>query len=81
MGGDNSLPNLILLCGTATTLCHGEVEGRQIREDLAAGYRLESWQDPAAEGVMYASEHGSGITMWLEADGGLTQDAPEGVIA
>lgn len=76
VGGDNSLPNLILLCGSATTGCHGAVEARKDPHDLAAGYRLESWQDPAAEGVMYASEHGSGVTLWLDADGGLSPEPP-----
>lgn len=79
VGGDSSIPNLVLLCGTATTGCHGEVESRDPqtrREDQARGYRLESWQDPATEGVMYASEHGSGVTLWLHADGTLSPDGP-----
>ena len=75
VGGANAIPNLILLDGTATTGCHGEVESKKDPHDHPRGYRLESWQDPAAEPVMYASEDG-GITFYLEADGGLTQDAP-----
>ena len=70
------MPNLILLHGSATTGCHAEVE-RRGAHDNAAGYWLNSWQNPAAEPVMYASEDG-GVTFWLEADGGLTQDAPVG---
>jgi len=76
VGGDNSLPNLLLLCGSATTLCHGEVESRQDPHDLAAGYRLESWQDPAAEGVMYMERDGGDFTAWLLPDGGLSFDGP-----
>ena len=74
VGGDNSLPNLLLLCGSATTGCHGEVEGRD-PHDLARGYRLESWQDPAAEPVMY-SDGGSGFTAWLLPDGSFSFEAP-----
>ncbi len=76
VGGDNSPANLLLLCGSATTLCHGHVEARTDPHDLAAGYRLESWQDPQAEGVMYASEAGSGFTAWLLDDGSLSFDGP-----
>jgi hypothetical protein len=75
-GGGSEVPNLILLCGSATTGCHAEVE-RRGAHDNAAGYWLNSWQDPATEGVMYASEHGSGITMWLLPDGSLSPDGPE----
>ena len=79
VGGGNSLCNLLLLCGSATTGCHGEVEARQDPHDQLAGYRLESWQDPAAEGVMYFSESGSGFTAWLLEDGTLSFEAPEAV--
>lgn len=75
VGGGNAIPNLILLDGTATTGCHGAVESKKNPHDHPRGYRLESWQDPAAEPVMYASEDG-GVTFYLEADGGLTVDAP-----
>jgi hypothetical protein len=81
VGGGNGVPNLLLLCGSATTLCHGEVEGRLNPHDLAAGYRLESWQDPATEPVMLHSAHGSGITVWLLADGGYSDSPPERVAA
>lgn len=78
VGGGNSPQNLILLCGTATSPggCHLMAESRD-REAQAQGYWLESWQDPAFEGVLYASEHGSGITLWLAADGGLLTEPPE----
>jgi hypothetical protein len=38
---------------------------------------LESWQDPRAEGVMIASEHGSGATVWLDDAGNYLTEAPE----
>ena len=77
-GGDNSLSNLILLCGSAVTGCHGHVEARGDPHDLAAGYRLESWQEPALEPVLYASEHGSGACMFLASDGSLLPESPAG---
>ena len=73
----NSPSNLILLCGSATTLCHGEVTANLDRHDLAAGYRLESWQDPERESVLYVSEYGSGQAAWLLPDGGLAFDEPD----
>jgi hypothetical protein len=78
VGGTNDLANLIVLCGSSTSPggCHALAESRD-REAQAQGYWLESWQDPGAEGVMYASEHGSGITLWLAPDGGLLHEPPE----
>jgi hypothetical protein len=77
VGGGNSPANLIVLCGTATTLCHGEVEAKRDPHDLEAGYRLESSQDPGAEAVMLASEHGSGVTKYL-TEAGTYSDYPPG---
>lgn len=77
-GGDNSLPNLILLCGSATSPgCHLLCEQRD-REMNARGYWLESWQDPASEPVMLHSASGSGVTVWLTPDGGYAFEAPTG---
>lgn len=81
VGGGNSPANLIVLCGTATTLCHGEVEAKRDPHDLEAGYRLGSTQDPGAEAVMLASEHGSGVTKYLTEDGGYSDDPPGGAAA
>jgi hypothetical protein len=75
-GGTNDLFNLILLCGSATSAgCHLRCEQRD-REMQAMGYWLESWQNPAAEPVMVHSEHGSGVTVWLAADGTYRFEAP-----
>ena len=76
--GANSPSRLLLLCGTATTGCHGEVESHKDPEDQAKGYRLESWQEPAMEPVMYFSPHGSGFTAWLSDSGDLIFEAPAG---
>jgi hypothetical protein len=67
-GGGNDLFNLIVLCGSATSRgCHLIAESRD-REMQAAGYWLESWQSPAAEGVMVHGEQG-GVTVWLTPGG------------
>lgn len=76
VGGNSSPENLVLLCGTAVDLCHGAVESRSDPEDLARGYRIESWQDPLAEGVMFHEADGSGVTRWLEDDGGVLFESP-----
>jgi 5-methylcytosine-specific restriction endonuclease McrA len=77
----NSPANLILLCGSATTMCHGEVTANEDPHDLAAGYRLESWQDPERESVLYVSEYGSGQAAWLLPDGSLAFESPFGEAA
>ena len=75
-GGGNDLPNLILLCGSATSDgCHLKCEQRD-RHMQAQGYWLESWQDPAAEPVMIHSEHGGGAMVWLLPDGAYGLAAP-----
>jgi len=76
VGGGNDLPNLILLCGSATSAgCHREAENRTA-ESHAKGYWLRSDEDPALVPVMLFSEHGSGITAWLTADGQYSFEAP-----
>ena len=68
-GGSGEPCNLITLCGSATSPggCHARAESRDPHMH-AAGYYLESWQDPAAEPVMICGPQG-GITVWLSADG------------
>jgi hypothetical protein len=78
----NALPNLVLLCGSATTpgSCHALCESRD--EDMRGrGFWLWSWEDPALIPVMLASEHGSGITVWLTAGGTYSAEPPEGLAA
>jgi hypothetical protein len=45
----------------------------------ARGFWLRSDEDPATTPVMVASEHGSGITVWLTGDGRYAFEAPAGV--
>jgi hypothetical protein len=49
-GGVNSLANLLLLCGTGITGCHGNVESRRT-EAYAKGLLVRTGKDPAAEPV------------------------------
>ena len=77
VGGTNALPNLLLLCGSGTTLCHGEVETKRGDHDRARGYWLKSHQNPRAVGVMYFERpDGPGVTAWLCDDGSLSFEAP-----
>lgn len=64
----NALPNLTLLCGTATTRgsCHARCEARD--PDMhARGFWLYSWETPAAVPIMAAGEGGQ-VPLWLTAD-------------
>jgi hypothetical protein len=72
MGGtsdplSNSPANLITLCGTPLTLCHGRVEKRLAGDNLA-GYWLKNGQDPATTKVW----HWRFGWVLLDHDGGLT---------
>lgn len=49
----NSLANLILMCGSATTGCHGYVEAHPDYA-LSRGYRVTQQQDPALVPVWVA---------------------------
>lgn len=49
MGGDrnaNTPANLVLLCGSGTTGCHGHVEHNRT-EALEQGWLVHRWDDPA----------------------------------
>ena len=81
VGGDNSPCNLVVLCGSATSRgCHRRCEDRD-REMHARGLWLRSDEDPAMVPVMVASEHGSGVTVWLTEDGQYAFQAPAGEAA
>jgi hypothetical protein len=77
-GGGNSPPNLITVLGTGTTGCHLRIDSRIDPEDEEKGYTVRSWQDPADVPVMVFSEHGSGATVWLTADGRYSDEPPLG---
>jgi len=79
LGGDDSLPNLITLCGTGATGCHGEVHDDPAADRLA-GYMLSSWQEPRTVGVLYDAPPREGQDVsaywYLHCDGSL-QEGPE----
>jgi hypothetical protein len=79
-GGRHVPENLITLCGDGLAGCHGWVH-RNIAESRASGWLLLGTDNPLTEGVMYASEHGSGVTLWLTPGGGHGTDGPRDVAA
>lgn len=75
MGGgeaDNTPANLILLCGTGTTGCHGQVESRRA-EALESGWLVSRYADPASVAVLV--DHGS-RWVYLSASGEYVDDPP-----
>ncbi|RKN55910.1 HNH endonuclease [Micromonospora costi] len=67
----NQSPNLILLCGSATTLCHGWVESyRTAARD--GGWAIRQSENPALMPV----DHYQYGRVWLTADGQWTRQAP-----
>lgn len=51
--GDHSAANLILLCGSGTTGCHGWVHANPALS-YEMGWLLKGWQTPEVEPVSYA---------------------------
>lgn len=51
-GGDNSLPNLVLLCGSGCTGCHGAVHAKPKWAREFGGWILKSTDDPATYPVL-----------------------------
>jgi hypothetical protein len=81
VGGGNEASNLIVLCGSATSPgCHLEAEKRT-SDSHQRGYWLRSTEDPRLHGVMYREADGSGVTRWLEDDGGVLDEPPAGAEA
>ena len=62
----HNVENLILLCGTGTTGCHGYVHGHPA-ESYEAGWLVHSWDDPLD--IQVRSWRG---LLLLDADGGTT---------
>jgi len=77
VGGGNSIPNLILLCGSATSPgCHRECEDRD-PEMRRLGYWLRSGEDPATRPIWLVTEHRSRWVLVTD-QGFIDCDAPEG---
>lgn len=73
MGGDTrpdtNLPaNLVLLCGSGTTGCHGWVHGNPKAAQLL-GLIIPSWADPLAEPVLVMNESGLPELVYLDNEG------------
>ena len=80
--GGRAVPSdLLTFCGWGGEMCHGDVDLYRDPADEAKGYRLRSWQDPAAEPVMLFSPGGSGTTVWLDDLGNYLFEPPEGLVA
>ncbi|RKR92843.1 hypothetical protein BDK92_7325 [Micromonospora pisi] len=67
----NTAPNLILLCGSATTGCHGWVESER-EAARPFGWAILSTDNPALKPIDHAV-HGR---VWLTGDGGWTTTEP-----
>lgn len=50
-GGRNELPNLVLLCGSGVTGCHGQVESQRAAS-YDTGWLVETGVDPAEKPVL-----------------------------
>ena len=72
-GGDNSPENLIVLCGSGTTGCHGHVESHRT-EAYVNGWLVRRGFDPLLQPVLV--DHQS-RWVYLTADGRYSDDPPE----
>lgn len=70
-GGSDEVANLVLMCGSGTTGCHGWVHANP-RAAREVGFALESWEGPDAVPIVHAL-YGR---VWLDVDGGVTGVAP-----
>lgn len=70
MGGrsvDNTPANLVVMCGTGTTGCHGRTE-REPDWARERGYRVDSWDSPRTVPVVVAIAPGQDCVMCLDHD-------------
>ena len=72
----NSIVNAVLLSKDA----HRLAESRDERMN-AEGFWLKNGEDPALTPILLHSQHGSGITVWLGADGSYLLEPPSEVAA
>lgn len=73
MGGTKQLErlsNLVLLCGSGTTGCHGWVEKHRTMA-FGLGWLVHQWDDPAAVAVCRR-----GCWVLLTDDGGIVPSSP-----
>lgn len=83
-GGPDTLSNLLLLCGSGTTGCHGWVtanpqEAQQLGMSVT-GHAIHQRQDSSAADrpvLRWSRELGEREWVLLDDDGGITQQLPE----
>jgi hypothetical protein len=78
--GPNEFSNLLSLCGTGTTGCHGWAHAH-VAEALAAGYLVRSGIAPASVPVKRAVPGGGYVFQWPTEDGDWANEDPLGVAA
>jgi hypothetical protein len=75
-GGSHQPDNLILLCGSGTTGCHGWVHAHPAAaRDF--GWLLKSTENPLDVPVAYARQEGGFTEYWLTADGRREAGSPQ----
>jgi hypothetical protein len=74
--GSHQSDNLILLCGSGTTGCHGWVHAHPAAA-RDSGWLLKSNEDPLAVPVAYAAQAGGFTEFWLTADGRREAEPPQ----
>lgn len=79
MGGDKrpdtNLPaNLVLLCGSGTTGCHGWVHANP-RDAQLLGWIIPRWAEPLEVPVSLMSESGYPVVVFLDHDGNYITEA------
>jgi len=74
--GADTVPNIVMLCGSGTTGCHGMAHASHTQAQLKAeGYVVPSWEDPAAVPVLAASWLGPiSVSVWLLPDGTIREE-------
>lgn len=77
-GGKNEGPNLVTLCGSGTTGCHGWV-GANPRIGYALGWLVPSWANPAEWPVRMGEGHWSQPKdfEWMKLDQGTEWQTDE----
>ena len=73
--GVNTVPNLVVLCGSAVDGCHGHVEAHN-DEALGQGWSISKFANPLTEPVFVFA---LGRKVWLTANGRYSDEPPSEV--
>lgn len=74
-GGSNDPENLVILCGSGTTGCHGHVESYRA-EALEHGYLVSRYSNPATVPILVRREWGERY-VYLTPEAEYSDDPPE----